>query len=439
MPEIEQFTDDGEPAFGELSPQNAIGKYELGRVLGCGTFAKVYYARNIRTGQCVAIKAFTGEYIMRRLCHPRHPHIVKLFEVLATKSKIFFVMEFVEGGDLFYRVSKGHLTRFKANLHFQQLIFAVEYCHSQGVFHRDLKPENLLIDENGNLKITDFGFSVITDQIQNDGLLHTVCGTSAFVAPEILANKGYDGAKVDIWSCGIILYVLNAGCLPFHDPNLMTTYKKIYRGQFRCPKWFSPELRILLSRLLDTNPEIRITIDEILHDPWFKEGGFKKPEVYEDGDGDDFFGLKDADKEQQSVKLLNAFDIISFSSGLDLSGLFKESDKLVNWERFVSVEKPERIIEKLEEVGKRMGLSVKKKKDWLIAMVGRNHNLKVRIEVYRLTETLVVVEVKKKGGDAGSSEGVWSTKTVRSCAPWFTNWKRLSPVILFLQHDPGET
>ncbi|KAJ4978808.1 hypothetical protein NE237_009588 [Protea cynaroides] len=426
MPEIEQFTEDGEPAFGELSPQNAIGKYELGRLLGCGTFAKVYYARNIRTGQCVAIKAFSKHkiskaglvpyikqemYILRRLCHPRHPHIVKLFEVLATKTKIYFVMELARGGELFSIISKGHLNEIQSRRCFQQLIFAVEYCHSQGVFHRDLKPENLLIDENGDLKITDFGLSAITDQIRNDGLLHTVCGTPAYVAPEILANRGYDGAKVDIWSCGIILYALNAGCLPFHDPNLMTMYKKIYRGQFRCPKWFSTKLRILLSRLLDKNPETRITIDEILHDPWFKEGGFKKPEVYEDGDEDDFFGLKDADKEQQSVKLLNAFDIISFSSGFDLSGLFKESGKLVHWERFVSAETPERIIEKVEEVGKRMGMSVKKKKEcWLIAMVGRNHNLKVRIEVYRLTETLVVVEVKKKGGDAGSSEGVWSTK-----------------------------
>ncbi|KAJ4978254.1 hypothetical protein NE237_009034 [Protea cynaroides] len=425
MPEIEQVRGDEEPAIGELSPQNALfGKYELGRLLGCGAFAKVYHARNIRTGQSVAIKAFSKQKIfkgglvphikremsiMRRL---RHPNIVKLFEVLASKTKIYFVMELVKGGELFSMVSKGHLNENLSRRYFQQLISAVGYCHSHGVFHRDLKPENLLIDDNGDLKVSDFGLSAITDQIRNDGLLHTLCGTPAYVAPEILAKNGYDGAKIDIWSCGIILYVLNAGYLPFNDPNLMTMYKKIYRGQFRCPKWFSPELRRLLSRLLDTNPDTRISVDEIVHDPWFKKGGFKESKFYEneDEDEDDFFAVKAADKEEQSVNFLNAFDLISFSSGFDLSGLFKGSGNLVDGERFLSPETPERIMEKLEEVGKRVGMSVKRKKDWMIAMVGQNDNLKVRIEVNRLTETLAVVDVKKKGGDVGTSEGIWSTK-----------------------------
>ncbi|KAJ4979972.1 hypothetical protein NE237_010752 [Protea cynaroides] len=424
MPNIEQVTGVGEPAIGELPLQNALfGKYELGRLLGCGAFAKVYFAKNIQTGQSVAIKAFSKKkifkaglvpqiklemHIMRRLRQPRHPHIVKLFEVLATKTNIYFVMEFVKGGDLFSMVSKGHLNENQSRRCFQQLISGVGYCHSQGVFHRDLKPENLLIDEKGDLKVSDFGLSAVTDQIRNDGLLHTLCGIPAYVAPEILANKGYDGAKADIWSCGIILYVLNAGYLPFHDPNLMKMYKKIYKGQFRCPKWFSPELRLLLSRLLHPNPETRITIYEILHHHWFKKGGFKDSKLFEEED--DFFALKDADKEQQSVKYLNAFDIISSASGFDLSGLFKGSSKQVDGERFVSAETLERIMEKVEEVGKRVGMSVKRKKDWLIAMVGRNDNLKVRIEVHRLTETLVVVDVKKKDGDVGTSERVWSTK-----------------------------
>ncbi|XP_042479480.1 CBL-interacting serine/threonine-protein kinase 14-like [Macadamia integrifolia] len=416
MPEIEEMTTgNSEPEIFELSPENALfGKYELGRLLGCGAFAKVYHARNIRTGQSVAIKALSKQKIlkgglvpqikreisiMHRLCHP---HIVKLFEVLATKTKIFFVMEFIKGGELFAKVAKGRLNEDLNRRYFQQLIFAVGYCHSHGVFHRDLKPENVLIDESGDLKVTDFGLSAITEQIRDDGMLHTLCGTPAYVAPEILAKKGYDGAKVDIWSCGIILYVLNAGFLPFNDPNLMTMYKKIYRGVFRCPKWFSPELRRLLSRLLDTNPDTRITVNEILHDQWFKKGGFKEVKFH--NDEDDF-----TKKEEQSCNSLNAFDLISFSSGFDLSGLFNSSDKLVNGERFVSAESPERIIEKVEEVGKREGISVRGKKVWMIEMEGQNGNFKVRMEVYRLTENLVVVEVKN-GGDVRSGERLWSTK-----------------------------
>ncbi|KAJ6696579.1 hypothetical protein OIU85_002975 [Salix viminalis] len=109
-------------------------------------------------------------------------------------------------------------------------------------------------------------------KIQLDGLLHTLCGTPAYVAPEILTKKGYDGAKIDVWSCGVILFVLAAGYLPFNDSNLMAMYKKIYKGEFQCPKWMSTDLKRFLSRLLNTNPETRITIDEILKDPWFKKG-----------------------------------------------------------------------------------------------------------------------------------------------------------------------
>ncbi|XP_043707729.1 CBL-interacting serine/threonine-protein kinase 14-like [Telopea speciosissima] len=422
MPEIEQVTDNTEPEIGELLPENALfGKYEVGRLLGCGAFAKVYHARNIRTGQSVAIKAISKQKIIKgglvshlkreiSIMHRlRHPHIVKLYEVLATKTKIYFVMEFIKGGELFAKVAKGRLNEDLNRRYFQQLIYAVGYCHSHGIFHRDLKPENVLIDECGDLKVADFGLSALTEQIRDDGLLHTLCGTPAYVAPEILAKKGYDGDKIDIWSCGIILYVLNAGYLPFNDPNLMKMYKKIYRGEFRCPKWFSPELRRLLLRLLDTNPETRITVNEILNDHWFKKGGLKELKFHDEED--DFLSLKEVDKEEkQSFNFLNAFDLISFSSGFDLSTLFNGSDKLVNRKRFVSDQSPERIIEKLEEVGKREGISVKLKKEWRIDLQGQNGNLDVRIEVYRLTEKLGMVEVKNNDDDVRSGESLWSTK-----------------------------
>ncbi|GMP89910.1 hypothetical protein CsSME_00041279 [Camellia sinensis var. sinensis] len=294
MPEIEHVPMTSSSSSSVTKMDNALfGKYELGKLLGCGAFAKVYHARNISTGQSVAVKVINKNKIagtnlmsnikreitiMRRL---RHPNIVKLFEVLASKTKIYFVMEFVKGGELFAKVAKGRFNEDLCRKYFQQLISAVGYCHSRGVFHRDLKPENLLVDDNGDLKVSDFGLSAVTDQIHNDGLLHTLCGTPAYVAPEILAKKGYDGAKVDVWSCGVILFVLSAGYLPFNDPNLMMMYKKIYKGEFRCPKWMSSELKRFLSRLLDTNPEKRITVDEITRHPWFKKD-YKAINFYEE-------------------------------------------------------------------------------------------------------------------------------------------------------------
>ncbi|KAF8397131.1 hypothetical protein HHK36_016038 [Tetracentron sinense] len=429
MPEIEHVSGNYGSESGDISSSGKalFGKYELGRLLGCGAFAKVFHARNTRTGQSVAIKAISKQKIvkgglmshikreitiMRRM---RHPHIVKLFEVLATKTKIYFVMEFVKGGELFAKVAKGRFSEDLSRRYFHQLISAVGYCHSHGVFHRDLKPENLLLDENGDLKVSDFGLSALTDQIRHDGLLHTLCGTPAYVAPEILGKKGYDGAKVDIWSCGIILYVLNAGYLPFNDPNLMVMYRKIYKGEFRCPKWTSPDLRRLLSRLLDTNPETRITVDEILRDPWFKKE-YKEVKFHDKG-----FGLKSDQDDGNSTAFLNAFDIISFSSGFDLSGLFYDSDNSFGGERFVSAELPEKIIEKIQEVAKRENVMVSRKKEWMIELEGQNDNFLVEIEVCRLTENLVMVEVRKLGGDGRSYDKIWKKKL----------WPELSSLIYF--------
>ncbi|KAJ1422918.1 Serine/threonine-protein kinase, active site [Sesbania bispinosa] len=395
-----------------------FGKYELGRVLGCGAFAKVYYARNVQTGQSVAVKiinkkklAGTGLAgnvkreisIMSRL---HHPHIVRLHEVLATKTKIFFVMDFVRGGELFAKISKGRFSEDLSRRYFHQLISAVGYCHSRGVFHRDLKPENLLLDENGNLKVTDFGLSAVRDQIRPDGLLHTLCGTPAYVAPEILAKKGYDGAKVDVWSCGVVLFVLTAGYLPFNDPNLMVMYRKIYKGEFRCPRWMSPELRRFLSKLLDTNPETRITVDGMTRDPWFKKG-YKEIKFHEEDYGSESRHGYGSKGDGSEVLNLNAFDIISFSAGLDLSGLFGQSS---DGERLVVRESPEKILEAAEELGAAEGMAVRWKKECGVELEGLNGNFGIGIEVYRLTAELAVIEVKRRCGDAVAFKNLWDIK-----------------------------
>ncbi|XP_047324424.1 CBL-interacting serine/threonine-protein kinase 14-like [Impatiens glandulifera] len=392
-----------------------FGKYEIGRLLGHGAFAKVYHARNIETGQSVAIKVICKRKlikgglslmanvkreitIMRRLCHR---HIVRLFEVLATKTTIYFAMEFAKGGELFAKVAKGRFSEDLSRRYFQQLISAVGFCHSNGVYHRDLKPENLLLDDNWELKVTDFGLSAVRDQVHSDGLLHTLCGTPAYVAPEILAKKGYDGAKVDVWSCGVILFVLSAGYLPFNDRNLMVMYSKIYKAEFRCPKWISSDTKRFLHRLLDPNPQTRITIDEIILDPWFRTGYIEETNIINSIEFD-LIGHNERE-------YLNAFDLISFSSGIDLTGLFNKAYS-VSKERFVSGEEPETIVSKMEEVAKGEGVGVTIKDGWGLKMEGQNGNFVAAVEIRRLNRDLVVVEIRRRESDVGPSQRIWNDK-----------------------------
>ncbi|CAI5533277.1 unnamed protein product [Closterium sp. Naga37s-1] len=224
-----------------------VGKYELGRTLGEGNFAKVKLGQDVESGRRVAIKVMDKDRILQHrmadqikrevsiMKMVRHPNIVQLIEVLASRNKIFMVLEFAAGGELFDRiVYRGRLSESEARRYFQQLVDAVDCCHAKGVCHRDLKPENLLVDERGNLKVSDFGLSALPQQQHRDGLLHTTCGTPNYVAPEVLHNKGYDGRKADVWSCGVILFVLLAGYVPFDEPDLVLLYDKVCCSMTRC-------------------------------------------------------------------------------------------------------------------------------------------------------------------------------------------------------------
>ncbi|XP_021674049.2 CBL-interacting protein kinase 32 isoform X1 [Hevea brasiliensis] len=400
-----------------------VGKYEVGRTIGEGTFAKVKFARNSETGEPVALKILDKEKVLKHKMAEqikreiatmkliKHPNVVCLYEVMGSKTKIFIVLEFVTGGELFDKiVNHGRMREDEARRYFQQLINAVDYCHSRGVYHRDLKPENLLLDAYGNLKVSDFGLSALSQQVRDDGLLHTTCGTPNYVAPEVLNDRGYDGATADMWSCGVILFVLLAGYLPFDDSNLMNLYKKISAAEFTCPPWLSFGAMKLITKILDPNPMTRITIPEILEDEWFKKD-YKAAvfEEKEDTNLDDVEAVfKDSEehhvmeKKEEQPTAMNAFELISMSKGLNLGNLFDTEQGFKRETRFTSKCPANEIIHKIEEAAKPLGFDVHKKnyKMRLENMkAGRKGNLNVATEIFQVAPSLHMVEVRKAKGD----------------------------------------
>lgn len=176
------------------------------------------------------------------------------------------VLEYAERELFDYLVRKGRCNDDEARKFFQQIICAVEYCHRHKIVHRDLKPENLLIDSQKNVKIADFGLS----NIMTDGnFLKTSCGSPNYAAPEVISGKLYAGPEVDVWSCGVILYVLLVGRLPFDDDYIPALFKKIAAGNFHIPGYISPGAARLIRAMLQVHPVHRITIGEIREDPWF--------------------------------------------------------------------------------------------------------------------------------------------------------------------------
>ncbi|XP_058203486.1 CBL-interacting serine/threonine-protein kinase 5-like isoform X1 [Rhododendron vialii] len=409
--------------------QVLFGKYEMGRFLGKGTFAKVYYGKQLNSNDSVAIKVISKDQVKKEgmmdqiqreisvMRLVRHPNVVEIKEVMATKTKIYFVMEYVKGGELFAKVARGRLREDSARKYFQQLIAAVDYCHSRGVSHRDLKPENLLLDENGDLKVSDFGLSALPEQQRIDGLLHTQCGTPAYVAPEVLRKKGYDGAKADIWSCGVVLFVLVAGFLPFQDENVMNMYKKVFKAEFDFPPWISPDARRLISKLLVADPHRRISIPAIMRVPWFRKN-FARSNSFQIRENEEASSFQDADlaannpkqsgssgilkKSISSPAFFNAFEFISsMSSGFDLSSLFETKRKTGSM--FTSRHSAAAIVEKIEAAAEGLGFGVAKEKDFKLrlegAAEGRKGKLSVAAEVYEVAAEVAVVQFSKSAGD----------------------------------------
>jgi 5'-AMP-activated protein kinase catalytic alpha subunit len=257
-----------------------IGHYCLGQTLGQGSFGKVKLAEHEITGHKVAVKILNRQEIetskmdqkivreIKILKLLRHPHIIRLYEVITTPTDIFMIMEYVSGGELFdHIVNNGRLQESDARRCFQQIIAGVEYIHHFRVVHRDLKPENLLIDREMNIKIADFGLS----NLMTDGhFLKTSCGSPNYAAPEVISGKLYAGPEVDIWSCGVILYALLCGRLPFDEDSIPQLFKKIKEGNYVIPPFISRPCADLIGRILVVDPVKRITLEQIRKHEWFQ-------------------------------------------------------------------------------------------------------------------------------------------------------------------------
>ncbi|XAR53258.1 Non-specific serine/threonine protein kinase [Bertholletia excelsa] len=401
-----------------------VGKYEVGRTIGEGTFAKVKFAQNTETGQNVALKVMAKSTVLKHkmvnqikqeisiMKIVRHPNIVRLFEVLASRTKIYIVLELVTGGELFDKIVQGRLSENESRRYFQQLIDAVAHCHSKGVYHRDLKPENILLDSHGNLKVSDFGLSTLTKQ--GVELLHTTCGTPNYVAPEVLSHQGYDGAAADVWSCGVILYVLMAGYLPFDETDLPTLYKKINAAEFSCPFWFSPHVKSLIHKILDPNPITRITIEGIKNDPWFKKNyvavrhGEDEEVNYDDvlavfDDIENQYVTEQASESDNGPLIMNAFEMITLSQGLNLSALFdRHQDYVKRQTRFVSRQPAKVIISTIEAVAKSLGFKAHTRNyKTRLERISANKmgQFAVVLEVFEVAPSLFMVDVRKAAGD----------------------------------------
>ncbi|KAH7158111.1 hypothetical protein B0J13DRAFT_650909 [Dactylonectria estremocensis] len=285
-----------------------IGPWQLGKTLGKGSSARVRLCRHNLTNQLAAVKivnrrmaylvqdsslaalskwdnslptqidgeirvpmAIEREVAILKLIE--HPNIMKLYDIWENRSEVYLILEYIDQGDLFTFINmRGRLSEEVSIFFFRQIISAITYCHSFNICHRDLKPENILISADLQIKIADFGMAALhqTDTHQ----LATACGSPHYAAPELLKNRQYRGDRADIWSLGVILYAMLSATLPFDDPDLRVMMSRTKRGQYQMPDFLSPEAEDLIRRMLQVNPDRRITLKEIWRHPVVQKYGY---------------------------------------------------------------------------------------------------------------------------------------------------------------------
>ncbi|KAI8368370.1 kinase-like domain-containing protein [Choanephora cucurbitarum] len=268
-----------------------VGKYYLCKTLGKGSMGKVKLAVDSETGEKVAVKIVSCKGKPSHHKNPKsseksreirtireasimlllnHPNIAQMYEMRQINDNYYLFMEYVDGGQLLdYIISHGKLKEKQARQISRQIASALDYCHRNSIVHRDLKVENILLSATGNIKIIDFGLSnVFTAKSQ----LSTFCGSLYFAAPELLEGRLYTGPEVDVWSFGVVIYVLVCGIVPFDDPTISGMHQKVKQGVVGYPSYLSAECRHLLKRMILTAPSKRATMSEIIAHPWMNKG-----------------------------------------------------------------------------------------------------------------------------------------------------------------------
>ena len=267
-----------------LSPETIklkrIGNYILSNTIGTGTFSKVKLGIHLPTKEKVAIKILDKDKIrdesdierisreIHILKNLRHKNIVQLYETITSENHIYIIMEYVDGKDLFqYIYSLKRLNEIKASFLFRQLISTLEYIHKLGIVHRDIKPENILLTkDHKTVKLVDFGLS---NSYQHGNLIKTACGSPCYAAPEMISGKKYNGLYSDLWACGVVLYCMLCGKLPFDDEKIDVLYKKIKSGNYIIPNFLSDIAQDVIRKILTVNPEKRIKLKDLKLHPFF--------------------------------------------------------------------------------------------------------------------------------------------------------------------------
>jgi BR serine/threonine kinase len=261
-----------------------VGPYELKKTIGVGSTGQVKLGVHAKTGFTVAVKIISKNLFKKKQSYIfniereitimkliNHPHVLSLFDVYESEEYLYIILEYVKGGELFrYLVEQGKLKESEALEFFRQIISALEFCHHHYICHRDLKPENLLLDSYKKVKIADFGMASIQ---LNEEFCRTSCGSPHYASPEVISGHPYDGRLADVWSCGVILYALLTGTLPFDEDNTSSLLKKIKIGIFHIPHHVSSAAQDLIKKILIVDPKRRYTIADIKQHPWFLKNG----------------------------------------------------------------------------------------------------------------------------------------------------------------------